>query len=76
MRLFQRFLPFTVILAGFGTSFLSTRFDGGFLRGLFQGATLALMVIGAYLLWALVFRADDTRGMWRPSQDGRHADRS
>lgn len=76
MRPFHRFFPFTVILAGFATFLLSTMFDGGFLRGLFQGATLALMVGGAYLLGVMVFRADDTQAMWRPSRDGQHGDRS
>lgn len=66
-----------VILMGFLCFALSAAFEGGFFRGLFQGATVALMVVGAYLLGAGLWtaRKDDEdlrRGRhWLPSRDGR-----
>lgn len=66
-----------VILVGFLCFALSTAFEGGFLRGLFQGATVALMVLGAYLLGAGLWTSRkgdrDLRrgGHWLPSRDGR-----
>lgn len=67
------------ILVGFLTYALSNVFDGGFLRGFFQGATIALMVAGAYLVGAGLWfsRKDDEDlrkgGHWLPSRDG-HGD--
>ena len=66
-----------VILLGSLTYALSTAFEGGFFRGFFQGATVALMVLGAYLVGAgLRFSRkndEDLRsgGHWLPSRDGR-----
>ena len=66
-----------VILVGFLCYALSNAFDGGFLRGMFQGATIALMVLGAYLvgagLWFSRKDEEDLRngGHWLPSRDGR-----
>lgn len=66
-----------IILIGFLTFALSSAFEGGFLRGFFQGATIALMVLGAYLIGAgLWFSRKDGEdlhngGHWLPSRDGR-----
>ena len=66
-----------LILVGFLTSALSNAFEGGFLRGFFQGATIALMVAGAYLigagLWFSRTADEELRndGPWLPSRDGR-----
>ena len=65
------------ILVGFLCYALSNAFDGGFFRGLFQAATIALMVLGAYLvgagLWFSRKDEEDLRngGHWLPSRDGR-----
>lgn len=66
-----------VILTGFLCYALSNLFDGGFFRGLFQGATIALMILGAYLvgagLWFSRKGEEDLHrgGHWLPSRDGR-----
>lgn len=66
-----------VILVGFLCYALSSAFEGGFLRGLFQGETIALVVLGAYLLGASLWFPrkgdEDLRdgGHWLPSRDGR-----
>ncbi|WP_201467179.1 hypothetical protein [Janibacter melonis] len=47
--------------------------DSGFVHGAFQGATVALMVGGAYLLGRRLWSSDadpDEDGMWLPSRDG------
>ena len=67
-------VPVLVVALGLLTSLLSTRFDGGFLMGFFQGATIALMVGAAYLFYALILRPDDGPRMWRPSDDARGDD--
>lgn len=65
-----------VILVGFLCYGLTNLFDGGFFRGLFQGATIALMVLGAYLvgtgIWTSRRTEEDLRGgaSWLPSRDG------
>lgn len=65
------------ILLGFVTYILSNAFDSGFIHGLFQGATIALMVMGAYVLGAGTWfsRKNDEElrygGHWLPSRDGR-----
>lgn len=65
------------ILVGLLCFALSNAFEGGFPRGFFQGATIALMVLGAYLLGAGVWssRTDDDDlqdgGHWLPSRDER-----
>lgn len=64
------------LLLGFLCLALSNLFDGGFLRGLFQGATIALMVLGAYLVGSGLWfsrkdEADLAEGsQWLPSRDG------
>lgn len=66
-----------VILVGFLCYAASSAFEGGFLRGLCQGATIAMMVSGAYLVGAGLWfsRKDDedlrNGGHWLPSRDGR-----
>lgn len=70
MRTLQRVLPAVLVTLGVVTFLLGRRFDGGFLMGFFQGATVALMVGAVYLVWALVFRRTDAQAMWRPSEDG------
>lgn len=66
-----------VILVGFLCYALSNLFEGGFPRGFFQGATIALMVLGAYLVGAGLWfsRTDEEdlrRGVqWLPSRDER-----
>ncbi len=49
---------------------LSTVVDGGFVRGLFQGATIALMVGAAYLFGS-AWRGsrNATEELWLPTQD-------
>jgi len=53
-------------------SFLASRWiDGGFWRGLLLGITIALMVLGAYLIGTdLRGRTRESDG-WVPSRDGR-----
>ena len=66
-----------IILLGFLCYVSSNAFEGGFLRGFFQGATVALMILGAYLvgagLWFSRADHDDAGGArhWLPSRDGR-----
>lgn len=66
-----------IILLGLLCYALSSAFEGGFLRGFFQGATIALMILGAYLAGAgLWFSRTDDEGSgearhWLPSRDGR-----
>ena len=61
-------------------SYVLSRGRDGFDKGLFQGATLALMVLGAYLLGSALRARRDTAGEgedenrddpWLPSRDGR-----
>lgn len=65
----------TAILVGFGCFFAADLFDGGFFRGLFQGATIALMVIGVYLIGSRLWwrkaeeQALDDGAQWLPSRD-------
>lgn len=40
----------TLIVLGLACFVIGLAFDGGFLRGLFIGATVALMVMGAYVI--------------------------
>ncbi len=67
---------YVFVLLGLLTFVCSRLVDSGFFHGFFQGATVALMVFGAYLLgrrywWA---REDpDDGGMWLPSENGRDA---
>lgn len=60
------------VLLGFA-SFALSRGRDGFDKGLFQGATVALMVVGAYLLGSATFRksTDEELGddAWLPSRD-------
>lgn len=66
----------TLVVLGLLTYVLSRGRDG-FDKGLFIGATIAFMVLGAYLLGATTFRrggddapADDTdTPTWLPSRD-------
>lgn len=64
-----------VILSGFVCYWMSTIFDQGFVHGLFQGATIAQMVIGTYLIGASMRHAHegdetaDDGGLWLPSRD-------
>ena len=65
----------SAIAVGFVTFWLSRVVDSGFVHGFFQGATLALMVAGAYLVGAAVWhrrsrgQVEDDRH-WLPSRDG------
>ena len=65
----------TAILVGLVTFWLSRLVESGFVHGFFQGATLALMVAGAYLVGAAVWhrrsrgQVEDDRH-WLPSRDG------
>ncbi len=66
-----------VILVGLLSYALSNAFDGGFLGGFFLGTTIALMVLGAYLVGAGLRSprkgsAELGNGRhWLPSRDGR-----
>lgn len=68
------------IILGFGCYWLTSLFEGGFWRGFFQGATIALMVMGAYLIGAGLWRprtpssSGDETGHWLPSRDSRLPD--
>ena len=73
MRTMERTYGMALVLLGLGTFTLSTLVDGGFVKGLLQGATIALMVFGAAFLGRAVFRPD-SQDLWRPSDD-RRADR-
>lgn len=61
-----------LVLAGLVTFALSRVVDSGFVHGMFQGMTVALMVLGAYALGrgARAGRSGDA-GLWRPSEDRR-----
>lgn len=67
-----RIVGVSAVLLGFVCFLVGQAFDGGFVGGLFDGMTIALMVLGAYLIGASTWR----RGKhWLPSQDensGRH----
>lgn len=56
-------------------AFVLSRGRDGFDKGLFLGACIALMVIGAYLLGSTTFRRSDRDGgserSWLPSRDER-----
>lgn len=64
-----------VILIGFVCYLMAEKIGGGFLGGFFQGATIALMILGAYLagsaIWPRRKRAAqlDAGGEWLPSRD-------
>ncbi len=63
------------VLLGFVTSLVGRAFEGGFVSGMFDGATIALMVMGAYLIGASTWHArrseqDLAEGKhWLPSRD-------
>lgn len=63
----------TLIVLGLACFVVGLAFDGGFVRGLFNGATIALMVMGAYVVGASRRhrRTDDPHdgGHWLPSRD-------
>lgn len=56
----------SAVALGFVTYLLGRTFDSGFVGGLFDGATIALMVMGAYLIGASTWRRSEH---WLPSQD-------
>lgn len=62
---------FVLLLLGFGSYAASSFFDGGFFRGLFQGATVVLMIGAAYFFGYALRRRGGPRpdDMWRPSDD-------
>ncbi|WP_299445236.1 hypothetical protein [uncultured Phycicoccus sp.] len=69
MRTEQR-TGIVLVLLGLLTSVLSTVPSGGFVRGLFQGATIALMVAAAYLLesaWRGARGREEK--LWLPTRD-------
>ncbi len=55
-----------LVVLGVGAFALSLAFEGGFPKGFFQGATLALVVLG---VWALVKERRGPRDAWLPSRD-------
>jgi hypothetical protein len=61
-----------LVLAGLVTFALSRVVDSGFVHGMFQGMTVALMVLGAYAIGRGAWggRSGDA-GLWRPSEDRR-----
>ncbi|GAA4879052.1 hypothetical protein [Serinicoccus chungangensis] len=65
----------TAIAVGVVTFWLSRVVESGFVHGFFQGATVALMVAGAYLVGAALWhrrsrgQTEDDRH-WLPSRDG------
>lgn len=75
MSTVRRTAGMTAVVIGFVTLWLSRVFESGFVHGFFQGATLALMVAGAYLIGASMWHRR-SRGQveddqhWLPSRDG------
>jgi len=62
----------TAILLGLVCFVVGMLLDGGFLRGLFTGATVAPMVLGAYLIGSSRWRGTSSAkdgGPWLPSRD-------
>ncbi len=63
------------VLLGFVTYQAGRAFDGGFVSGMFDGATIALMIMGAYLIGASTWHARrseqdlDEGKHWLPSRD-------
>lgn len=70
-------LPLLLLVLGLISFFLSTLPDGGFVKGLFQGAGVALFAFGAYFLFLTARRrgGHSAASMWRPSEDARSGDR-
>lgn len=61
-----------LVLAGLVTFALSRVVDSGFVHGMFQGMTVALMVLGAYAIGRGAWGSrSDGAGLWRPSEDRR-----
>ncbi|QKE84524.1 hypothetical protein [Arthrobacter sp. NEB 688] len=59
-----------LVLAGLVTFCLSRLVDSGFVHGLFQGMTVALMVLGAVAIGrGARGRGSDREGLWLPSRD-------
>jgi|GEM_PF-1093864 len=75
MSRFRLGAGWVAIVLGFVTFWLSRVVDSGFVHGFFQGATLALMISGAYLFGAALWHRR-SRGQteddqhWLPSRDG------
>lgn len=71
----QRLPGVNLILLGLACFVVGLLFDGGFLRGLFNGATIALMALGAYIIGANTWRgrhsgeSREDGGQWLPSRD-------
>lgn len=71
----SRVAGMTVILLGLVCLVVGLVVDGGFFRGLFIGATTALMVLGAFLVGASTWHGRrseqdlDDGGQWLPSRD-------
>ncbi len=62
----------TIFVLGLGAFAISQAFEGGFLKGFFQGATVALMVLG---VWGVSrWGRDGPRDAWLPSRDLHHGD--
>ncbi|MBT9254776.1 hypothetical protein KMZ32_02885 [Phycicoccus sp. MAQZ13P-2] len=60
----------TLVLAGLVTFWLSRVVDSGFVHGLFQGMTVALMVLGAATIGSGLWgRASGGDRLWLPSRD-------
>ena len=73
MQKFSVWYSAVIIALGIGSAFLSRVWDVSFVRGFFQGAAVALIIMGIYLLVRTVMgRGDAEAGMWRPSQDRPH----
>ena len=65
----QILISLSMILPGIGLALLGTHFDG-FVQGLCQGAGVALILLGVYLLGAHWRRPREDDGtMWLPSRD-------
>lgn len=73
-RLLTRGIPPILLgMALFLLGLLLGRPLDGFVGGMFDGATITLMILGAYLLGDAMWGnrdADDDRGWWLPSRDG------
>ena len=71
---------YAALMAALGVLFvwLSTKPDGGFVKGFFQGGALGFFALAVFLVVSSVrhSRRDDLSTMWRPSEDVRTEDAS
>lgn len=69
METLVRNSPIILVVLGVASWLISTTIDGGFFHGLFQGAAVALVILGVYLLFSLRRKPEREHGMWLPSRE-------